>query len=266
MTHVIDSLSTVEPISSDRIVRRDLPPSSRWAWEPSTRWVRGWVGEIAVADSRRPVLVWEPGAKVPEYGFPADDVRTDLLVPGEPPTAAYYRPKAAARRWFDLVVDDRRVAAAAWTWELDELDGFIALSWFPGVLDRWTEEEDAVFAHPRDPHNRVDALASSRHVVVRDGDRILAESSSAVIVYETGLPPRYYLPPEDVDWSLLQSVTGWSECPYKGNASQYWAGIDAPGREIAWSYPAPLPVVAPITGLIAFYSERVSVEVDGAVI
>ncbi|WP_375385171.1 DUF427 domain-containing protein [uncultured Microbacterium sp.] len=263
MTHIIEPPPAAQPTTSERIVRRDPPPAATWAWEPSRRWVRGWIGDIAVADSRRPILVWEPGAKVPEYGFPVEDVRTDLLVPGEPPIAAYYRPKLAARQWFDLIVGDRRVAAAAWTWDLDELDVFIALTWYPGVLDRWTEEEDTVFAHPRDPHNRVDALASSRHVVVRGGERILADSTSPVIVYETGLPPRYYLPREDVNWSWLQAVAGWSECPYKGEASQYWASADAPDRAIAWAYPAPLPVVAPIAGLIAFYSERVSVEVDG---
>ncbi|MET0860366.1 MAG: DUF427 domain-containing protein [Microbacterium sp.] len=265
MTHVTPP-SGREPIASDRIVRRDPPLPATWTWEPSRRWVRGWVGETAVADSRRPILTWEPGAKVAEYGFPVEDVRSDLLEPGDPPTVAYYRPRRPARRWLDLVLDDRRIPAAAWTWDLDELDGFIALSWYPGVLDRWTEEEDAVFAHPRDPHSRVDTLTSSRHVVVREGERILADSTEPVIVYETGLPPRYYLPPSDVDWSSLRPVTGWSECPYKGEASQYWASADELDREIAWSYPAPLPVVAPIAGLIAFYSERISVEVDGVVV
>ena len=214
----------------------------------------------------RPILVWEPGAKVPEYGFPLEDVLTELLVPGEPPVADYYRPKLPARRWFDLVDGDRRVAAAAWTWDIDELDGFIAVSWYPGVIDRWTEEDEVVFAHPRDPRNRVDALASSRHVEVREGDRILAESRSAVIVYETGLPPRYYFPREDVDWATLRAVDGWSECPYKGEATEYWASAARPDRQIAWSYPDPLAVVAPIAGRVAFYSERVDVLVDGVTV
>ncbi|WP_341947633.1 DUF427 domain-containing protein [Microbacterium sp. LWH11-1.2] len=254
------------PRESARLVRRVPLTAPTWRWEPSERWLRGWVGELAVVDSRRPILVWEPDAKVPEYGFPLADVRTDLLVPGEPPAAAYYRPRLPARRWFDLVVSGRRIPSAAWTWDVDELDGFLAVTWFPGVLDRWTEEEDRVFAHPRDPRNRVDALSSTRHVVVRDGDRVLADSRHPVIVYETGLPARYYLPAEDVDLSALTEIDGWSECPYKGEASRYWATADRPDREIAWSYPAPLPVIAPIDGRIAFYSERLDITVDGVAV
>lgn len=255
----------IEPRSSDALVQRPPTPPATWVWEPSERWVRGYVGDLAVVDSRRPVLVWEPGAKVPEYGFPTADVRTDLLEPGEPPAAAYYRPKLPARRWFDIVLDDRRVPSAAWTWDLDELDDFIALSWYPGVLDRWTEEDEAVFAHPRDTRNRVDALPSSRHVVVRDGDVVLADSTRPVVVYETGLAPRYYLPREDVNWAALRPISAWSECPYKGEATDYWARAERADREIAWSYPSPLPGVSPIAGLVAFYSERVAVEVDGVV-
>ncbi len=253
----------IEPRTSDVLLRREPLVARTWRWEPSERWLRGWVGDLAVVDSRRAVLVWEPGAKVPEYGFPSEDVRTDLLTPGGPPASPYYRPKLPARRWHDLAVGDRRIVSAAWTWDLDELDGFIALSWYPGVLDRWTEEDEPVFAHPRDPRNRVDALTSSRHVVVRDGERVLADSRTPVVVYETGLVPRYYLPREDVDWSALQPAGAWSECPYKGEASQYWARAGDAEREIAWSYPDPLPALASIAGRVAFYSERVTVEVDG---
>ncbi|MDF2507287.1 MAG: hypothetical protein K0Q52_1146 [Microbacterium sp.] len=263
MSHTITA--PVQPRSSGQLARRVPLVAPTWTWEPSERWLRAYIGDTAVVDSRRAVLVWEPVAKVPEYGFPVDDVRTDLLVEGEPPAASYYRPKLPARRWFDFVDGDRRVASVAWTWDLDELDGFIAVSWFPGVIDQWTEENEPVFAHPRDPRNRVDALSSSRHIVVRDGDRLLADSHRPVVVYETGLPPRYYVPRADVEWSALREISGWSECPYKGHASEYWAAADRPDREIAWSYPAPLPVVAPIAGLVAFYSERVTVAVDGVV-
>ncbi|GAA5211927.1 DUF427 domain-containing protein [Microbacterium kyungheense] len=253
----------VEPRTGPTLARREPVHAATWTWEPSERWVRGWVGDLAVVDSRRPVLVWEPGAKVPEYGFPLDDVRRELLVPGEAPAASYYRPRTPARQWFDLVVGDRRIEAAAWTWDVDALDGFIAFTWYPGVLDRWTEEEERVFAHPRDPRNRVDTLPSTRRIVVSDGDRVIADSTASVIVYETGLVPRYYLPREDVDWSALREISRWSECPYKGEATEYWAAADRPEREIAWSYPEPLPAVAAIAGRVAFYSERVTVEVDG---
>lgn len=264
MSQLAAVLPPVVPRSSASLVRSQPLAAPTWTWEPSERWVRGWVDDVAVVDSRRPILVWEPRARVAEYGFPIADVRTDRLVPGEPPAGGYYRPALPARRWFDLVLGERRIRAAAWNWDVDELEGFIAFSWYPGVLDHWTEEDEVVFAHPRDPHHHVDALPSSRHIVVTDrGGQRLADSTSSVVVYETGLPPRYYLPRTDVDWTALRAIDGWSECPYKGQAVEHWATASSPDREIAWSYPDPLPVVAPIAGLVAFYSERVDIDVDG---
>lgn len=236
----------------------------RFTWEPSSRWVRGVVGDVAVVDSRHQILVWEPGHKVPEYGFPESHVRTDLLVPGSAPEQQRWRPATKDVAWFDLVDGDRRIPAAAWRWTVPGLEHYIGVSWFPGVLDGWFEEDEPVITHPRDPGSRIDVLPTSRHVVVRvDGEQV-AESSTAVVLYEHGLPARFYLPAADLRWEALTPVDLRTTCPYKGEADRYWALASAPEREIAWSYSAPFHQVSAIKDRIAFYNERVELVVDGA--
>ena len=119
------------------------------------------------------------------------------------------------------------------------------MSWQPGVLDRWLEEDEEVIVHPRDPHKRVEALASSRHVQVSLEGTVLADSHSPVLLFETDLPTRFYLPREDVRLDLLVPTSNRSECPYKGFAEEYWSvpGV-ADGDNVAWSYAAPFPAVA----------------------
>lgn len=235
--------------------------------EPSDRWVRAFVGPVAVVDTRAPTLFWEPDFPVPRYAFDPADVRTDLLVPADGPAPAepsFFRPRAPVAEWFDLEVDGRRLPHAAWRHHDPDLADRLVFSWQPGLLDRWQEEDEEVAGHPRDPHKRVDALPSSRHVVVALDDLVLAESQQPVLLFETGLPRRCYLPRSDVDFSLLTPSETRSHCPYKGNADQYWDVLGRPdGRDIAWSYSAPFPAVGRIQDRVAFYDELVDVTVDG---
>jgi len=256
------------PVESPTLRRRHPPLPDHVTWEPSTRWVRAVADGVTVVDTRAPILVWEAGHKVPEYGIPVDDVRTDLLriADDAPPPGRSWRPVRPARRWYHLVLPDRVVPHVAWAWDDDGLDGHLGVTWTPGVLDAWYEEDERVITHPRDPHNRVDALPSSRHVVVRDGDRVLADTTAPVAVYETGLPTRWYVPRADVRFDALVATDTVSECPYKGHATDYWGVRRSDGsvEDVAWSYPAPFPAVAAVRGLVAFWGERVTVEVDGA--
>ena len=88
-------------------------------------------------------------------------------------------------------------------------------------MDSWFEEDVEVYTHPRDPYTRVDALPSSRHVVVEvDGVKV-ADSTHPTLLFETGLPVRYYLPKTDVRFDLLTPTDHHTRCPYKGTAS-YW--------------------------------------------
>ena len=118
--------------------------------------------------------------------------------------------------------------------------------------------------HPRDPHKRVEAIASSRHVVVElDGVR-LADGTRPVLLFETGLPTRYYLPREDVDLAALEPTSNHSLCPYKGVADEYWSVTGRPdAANVVWSYSAPLPAVGKVAGRLAFYNELVDLTVDG---
>ena len=121
------------------------------------------------------------------------------------------------------------------------------------AADKWLEEDEVMLGHARDPFARIDVRQSSRHVRIEKDGQLLAESTRPVLLFETGLVTRYYLPEEDVVAPIERSDRR-SICPYKGVASYYTVG----GHEdIAWYYPEPLPGVEPIKGLVAFWNERV---------
>ncbi|MFF5979772.1 DUF427 domain-containing protein [Streptomyces olindensis] len=233
-------------------------------WEPSERWVRGRKGDVTVVDSRHPVLVWEPHLPVPQYAFPREDVRTDLLRPAaHPPTGAH----TGSQVFYDLHAGGEPVANAAWTFPSKDLAGHIAFEWFrrwDSGLDHWYEEEEEIFVHPRDPHKRVDALPSSRHVQVGVGGTLVADTRRPVLLFETSLPTRYYIPRDDVRLDLFEPTDHRTACPYKGRARYWtWHGAGKVPRNILWSYPDPLPAVAAVEGLFAFYNEAVDLTVDG---
>ena len=133
-------------------------------------------------------------------------------------------------------------------------------------MDEWLEEDEPVYTHPRSPYTRVDILGSSRHVVVRVDGEVVADSRQPRILFETGLPPRYYLPLSDVRLEALRRSATESHCPYKGSAS-YWSvavgGTVHP--DLVWMYRTPLPESQKIAGLACFYDEKVEVELDGTV-
>ena len=163
------------------------PPFDDLTYYPISRWIRGTRGADTIVDSRRAVLVWEPGKKVPIYAFPREEV---ALVSG--PADA-----SRARRFAD-----------------PDLDGYVTIPW--DSLDHWYEEDEEVFVHPRDPFVRVDALKSSRHVRVERDGHLLAESGSPILVFETGLPTRYYLPERDVDPALAGGQRSADRMPLQG--------------------------------------------------
>jgi uncharacterized protein (DUF427 family) len=235
--------------------------------EPIDKWVRGFVGDTVVVDTRRPLLFWEDAFPVPNYALEPEDVRMDLLVPTEteaPSGFDFFAPQGPVSETYDLVLGDRTLRRAAWRRDDPALAGRIVVSWHPGLLDRWMEEEEEVGSHPRDPYSRVEALASSRHVVVALDGVPLADTHDPVLLFETGLPTRYYLPPGDVVLDLLEPGTARSRCPYKGKADRYWSVRGRPdAANIAWSYPKPFPAVGKIAGRIAFYNELVDITLDG---
>ncbi|MGW5612222.1 DUF427 domain-containing protein [Streptomyces sp. NPDC003877] len=233
-------------------------------WEPSERWVRGRKGDVTVVDSRHPVLVWEPGLPVPQYAFPRADVRTDLLRPAAHPSTGTH---TGSRIFYDLVADGEVRPNAAWTFPAADLAGHIAFEWFRRAdtgLDHWYEEEEEIFIHPRDPHKRVDALPSSRHVRVEIEGHVVADTHAPVLLFETSLPTRYYIPREDVRLDLFRATDHSTGCPYKGTAAYWsWRGEGDVPPDVVWSYPDPLPAVAAIRGRLAFFNEAVDITLDG---
>ena len=237
--------------------------------EPIDKWVRGSVGDTSVVDTRTPLLFWERGFPVPSYALDTADVRVDLLIPTSTPAPTgfdFFEAQGPVSETFDLVVGDRTVPRAAWRRDDPALGDRIILTWRPGAID-WREEDEPVAGHPRDPHSRVEALASSRHVVVSADGTTLADSRSPVLLFETTLPTRFYLPEADLAPDVLTPGDTRSHCPYKGVADRYWSVRDRPDlRDIAWSYARPFPAVGAIAGRVAFYNELLDITVDGVLL
>jgi uncharacterized protein (DUF427 family) len=216
-------------------------------------------GEM-IASSKHVQLLRE-SRHLPVYYFPQGDVRMDLLTPTETHTTCPY--KGLASYW-SIKVGDRSATDLAWSYleplpGSEAIAGHIAFYW--NKVDHWYEEDEEIFKHPRDPYHRVDAMRASRTVkVVADG-KTLAETDHPVLLFETGLVTRYYIPPQDVNWDLLEATDTTSTCPYKGDAV-YWK-VRGAERDIAWSYPRPVLECPSIRGLIAFFNERVDLVVDG---
>ena len=104
---------------------------------------------------------------------------------------------------------------------------------------------------------------AGHHVVISLDGVKLAESDNALVLKETGLPARYYLPPEDVGTEYLHATDTHTICPFKGEAS-YWSVQvgDQVHKDLVWSYPEPIPSIAQIAGLLCFYAERVEQQVS----
>ena len=246
-------------------------------YEPTAKRIRGLVGGEVAVDSTRALLVWEPRRVVPNYAVPMEDVLGDL-VPA-PETSVSGRPVQLAAGWpsvydprtpfalhttdgepLTLRAGDSEREDAAFRPADPDLSRYVVLDF--AAFDTWLEEDEEVVSHPADPFHRVDVRRSSRHVrVERDGE-LLAESRKPTLVFETSLPVRTYLPPDDVRLDLLESSPTRTACAYKGHATYRSFGTRV--ADIAWSYERPLPDAAQLAGLIAFFDERVDLTVDGA--
>ncbi|OLR93610.1 DUF427 domain-containing protein [Actinokineospora bangkokensis] len=228
--------------------------------EQGRKRVRAFLGGQLVVDTLRPVLVWE-WTRYPTYYVPVEDVRAELVPTGEVlPTG---RGRAAVHDLRAGGLTAPRAAVRYLDPPVAELRDLVRVEW--AAVDQWFEEDEPVSVHPRDPYKRIDALASSRRVRVELGGVLVADSTRPVILYETGLPPRYYLPLTDVRQDLLRPSALRTSCPYKGTAD-YWS-VEVGGtlhRDVLWGYRTTLPESAKIAGMVAFHDERVHLTVDGA--
>lgn len=228
--------------------------------ETGAKRVRGYVKGELVFDTLRPLLVWEV-PYYPAYYVPAADVRAKL----EPTGRTERSPSRGTAEVLDLVTARGPVADAATRYPdspLDALRDAVRFRW--DALDEWLEEDEPVYGHPRDPYKRVDILHSSRTVRVEVDGVVVAESSRPTILFETGLPPRYYLPLSHVRTDLLEPSPSRTLCPYKGWASYWHLVIDGRRYEDhVWCYRTTFPESQKIVGLACFYNEKVDLFVDG---
>lgn len=238
---------------------QSLPPQDHI--EPAPRRVRGMLGGRTVFDTDDASYVWE-WPHYPQYYIPLADIDPDVLV-DEQHTQRLHRGTA---RTFGLRVGDEYRPGAARVFGPDAMAGLCDLVRFDwAALDAWFEEDEQIFVHPRDPYTRVDALRSTRPVRVELEGTVLAESASPVLVFETGLPTRYYLNRTEVRFEQLVPSDTVTACPYKGITSSYWSVRvgDAVHQDLAWAYDFPTRQLQPITGLICFYNEKVDLFVGG---
>lgn len=228
--------------------------------ETSAKRVRAYLGGDLVADTTSPHLVWEI-PHYPAYYLPLSSVRVELKPTGE----TKHSPSRGEGVLHDVVAAGGTAEGAALTYPdspIEELRDLVRFEF--SAMDEWLEEDEPIYVHPRDPYKRVDVLGSSRHVRVALDGVTLAASSQPRILFETSLPPRYYLPLSDVRFDLLRPSDTQTHCPYKGTAT-YWS-VEVNGKvheDLVWIYRSPLPESQKIGGMACFFSERVDLYVDG---
>ncbi|MEV6242071.1 DUF427 domain-containing protein [Lentzea sp. NPDC051838] len=221
--------------------------------EPLRRRMRVRLDGQWVADSEDVVLLHEPG-RYPVAYFPREDV-TGL---DEESRTTNHR-DLGATAWFTVL--EKKHAAWQHTDLPDHakvLEGRVAFAW--RAMDAFYEEDDRIVGHAADPYHRNDIRRTSRHLVVRDGTRTIANTKRPLVLYESGFAPRWYVPRADIDTAALKHVEGETFCPYKGLASYYDIGER---KRAAWSYPQAWPEVAAISGWVSFEPDVVDVFLDG---
>ena len=228
--------------------------------EQGAKRVRAYLTGEVVADTKTPFLVWE-WPYYPTYYFPLDDVRAELVPAGR----TEHSPSRGEGQVYHVKVAGADADGAALRYPdspIETLRDLVRLDW--NSMTEWFEEDEPVYVHPRDPYSRVDILASTRHVQVEIDGVTVADSRQPRILFETGLPPRYYVPLTDLRMDLLCPSDTQTRCPYKGIAS-YWS-VDtgqAVHTDVVWIYRTPLPESQKIAGLACFYNEKVDITLDG---
>jgi uncharacterized protein (DUF427 family) len=232
---------------------------------PVPRRIRAVVNGQTVFDTISALYVWE-WPRYPQYYIPIADVDPAVLVDEQHEQKLS---RGTARRYGLRVGGVSRPAALRVYSDDATIEGLAGRARFDwDGLDAWFEEDEQVFVHPRDPYTRVDALRSTRIVRVELDGVVLAESASPVLVFETGLPTRYYFNRTEIDFSRLVATDTVTACPYKGVTSGYWSARlgDTTYADVAWAYDFPTRQLLPIAGLIAFYNEKVDITLDGRVL
>jgi len=241
------------------LVPDPLPERMLFA-EPLRRRMRVRLADTWIADSEDVVLLHEPG-RYPVAYFPLRDIAADVLEQSDHTTR---HRDLGPTAWFSVRAGEQSKPRAAWQHtslpdHASELKGRVAFAW--RAMDAFYEEDERIVGHAADSYHRIDIRQTSRHLVVRSGERVIADTTRPLVLFESGFAPRWYVPRSDVDESALTPSEGQTFCPYKGLASYY----DVAGAQRAvWSYEDAWTEVRRISGLLSFEPGLVEVHLDGA--
>ena len=235
-----------------------LPPRLLYA-EPLRRRMRVRLADRWIADSEDVILLHEPG-RYPVAYFPRGDIEAGILLAEDRLTQ---HQDLGDTQWFTAKVSEREATHAAWQHtalppHASVLDGRLAFAW--RAMDAFHEEDERIVGHAADAYHRIDIRSTSRHLVVRDGDQVIADTQRPLALYESGFAPRWYVPREDIDESVLKLVEMQTFCPYKGICSYYDIGSR---KRAAWSYLNAWREVARVTNLVSFEPDKIDVHLDG---
>ncbi|MEO6467482.1 MAG: DUF427 domain-containing protein [Acidimicrobiia bacterium] len=238
----------------------DTPSRGRVHVEDGPKRVRVYFRGELLADTTHVKLVYEV-PYYPQYYVPITDVRMERLQASETVT---HSPSRGDATHFDVSAGQHSAPDTAWQYRTSPLEELRELIRFDFDAFEWFEEDEPIMVHPRNPTTRVDILDSSRHVQVIIDGATVADSHHPRLLFETGLPTRFYVPRVDVRMDLLEPTDSQTACPYKGVAA-YWTVAVGEKRhpDVAWSYPTPLPESQKIAGWVCFYNEKVDLIVDG---
>jgi uncharacterized protein (DUF427 family) len=226
--------------------------------EPLRRRMRVHFGGKWIADSEHVILLFEP-ARYPVAYFPEGDIAAGVLERLEHTTR---HQDLGTTAWYAVRSGDQVAQRGGWQHtglpdHAGELQNRIAFAW--RAMDAFYEEDERIVGHAADPYHRIDIRETSRHLVVRYRDRVIADTTRPLALYESGFAPRWYVPRDDIDQSALTAVETKTFCPYKGVCS-YYDIEDA--RLAAWCYPETYPEVSRVTNFVSFEPDILTVHLD----
>ena len=240
------------------LTEQPLPERLLYA-EPLRRRMRVRFADKWIADSEDVILLHEPG-RYPVAYFPRGDIDSDILIAEDRVTQ---HRDLGDTQWFTVKVAGREANHGAWQHvglpqHAAVLDGRLAFAW--RAMDAFHEENERIVGHAADAYHRIDIRSTSRHLVVKDGEQVIADTKHPLALYESGFAPRWYVPREDIHETALKLVDIQTFCPFKGICSYYNVGSR---QRAAWSYINAWPEVGRVTNLVSFEPEKVDVYLDG---
>jgi uncharacterized protein (DUF427 family) len=227
--------------------------------EPLRRRMRVMLGGQAIAESDDVIVLHEPG-RYPVAYFPKRSIRPGALVLTDRRSD---HPGLGETTWFEVRGGDNSAPRGAWEHTglapfARVLENHVAFAW--AAMDGFFEEDERIIGHAADAYHRIDIRQSARHVTVTSHGTHLADSDRAVVLYESGFAPRWYVPRVDIAAERLTPVERTTFCPYKGVCSYY----DIDGiHQAAWAYLEPYHEVSRIIGYVSFEPDKLEVRIDG---